>query len=96
MDLHIVREGWGSTSDPSLHGQLHYPYDLDGPLNETDDDKIRQYRVDYNNRPSHVIFFMSVAVSTTDYHHCELVCPLFLQSPRKLTVFFQCQFVRLV
>ena len=39
--------------------QLHYPNDLDGPLNETSSDNIRQYRVDYNNRPSNAISFVS-------------------------------------
>ncbi len=39
---------------------IHHPNDLDGPLNETTTDKIRQYHSDYNNRPSDDISFMSV------------------------------------
>ena len=41
-----------------LNGQLYYPADLDRPLNEVVSDKIPQHRVDYNNRPSHVISFI--------------------------------------
>ena len=51
MDLHIVHERWGSSSDPSINGHLHYPNDIDRSLNETVTDKIRKYRVDYNNNP---------------------------------------------
>ena len=42
----ITHDRWGSSSDPSINGHLHYPNDLDGPLNETVTDKIDQYRVD--------------------------------------------------
>ena len=35
LELRIAHERWGSRSDPSLNGHLHYPNDLDGPLNET-------------------------------------------------------------
>ena len=64
MDLCITYERWGSNSDPSLNGYLHYPVDIDRTLNEVADDNVLQYRVDYNNRPSHDIFFMSVIAST--------------------------------
>jgi len=43
--------GRGSNSDPNLNGHLHYPNDIDRSLNETTTDKIRKYRVDYNNNP---------------------------------------------
>ena len=43
MDLRIANARWGSRSDPSLNGHLHYPNDLDGTLNETVTDKERQY-----------------------------------------------------
>ncbi len=52
MDLHITHEKCGSRSDPSINGRLYCPNDLDGPLNETTTDKIRQYRAGYINRPS--------------------------------------------
>ena len=42
------------------------PSDIDRPLNETVTDKIRDYRADYNNRPSKAIFFMTVVSSTSD------------------------------
>ena len=49
LDLHIVHERFGSSSDPSINGHLHYPNDVDRSLNETAADKIRKYRTDYNN-----------------------------------------------
>ena len=64
LDLLIVHERFGSISDPSINGHLHYPDDLDRPLNESAADKIRQYLPGYNNRPSHVIAFMSNIAST--------------------------------
>jgi hypothetical protein len=49
MDLRIDHERFGSSSDPSLNGNLHYPgsNDIDMSLNEGDVDKIRKYHVDY-------------------------------------------------
>jgi hypothetical protein len=77
LDLHITHESWGSTSDPSINGHLHYPNDLDWPLNESVSDKIRSYRTDYNNRPSNAISFMSTIPSTSGRLHSEFVCLLF-------------------
>ena len=66
IDLRITHDRFGSSSDPSLNGHLHYPNDLDGPLNEAVTDKIHQYRADYNNRPSN-------GPSQSSTHHlCEL------------------------
>ncbi len=65
MDLCITYERWGSTSNPSLSGHLHYPTDTDRTLNETVTDKNLRYRPDYNNRPSHSISFMTVISSTS-------------------------------
>jgi hypothetical protein len=59
LDLRITHDRFGSSSDPSINGHLHYPNNVDRSLNESVVDKIRQYRVDYNNRPSNVIFFMT-------------------------------------
>ncbi len=64
LDLLITHERIGNSSDPSINGHLHYPHDLDRPLNESATDKIRQYLTDYNNRPSHSIVFMPVIDST--------------------------------
>ncbi len=41
LDLLISHERFGSTSEPSINGHMHYPNDLDDPLNETDPEKIR-------------------------------------------------------
>ena len=34
LDLRIAHERFGSNSDPSINGHLHYPNNLDGSLNE--------------------------------------------------------------
>jgi hypothetical protein len=49
MDLRIAHERWGSNSDPSIYGHLHYPNDIDRSLSESVNDKIRKYRSDYND-----------------------------------------------
>ena len=83
LDLRIAHERWGSSSDPSINGHLHYPNDLDRPLNEDVTDKIRVYLTDYNNRPSNAISFMSVIVSTSGCLHGEFLRLLYLQSHRE-------------
>ncbi len=88
MDLHITHERWGSSSDPTLNGKLHYPNDIDRSLNESDDDKIRKYRADYNNNPPNAIVFMPVIVSTSGRLHSEFVSFYFYKLIGKLTVFF--------
>ncbi len=95
LDLHIDHDRFGSSSDPSINGHLHYPNDLDGSLKETATDKIRQYHTDYNNRPSNSISFMSVIVSTSGCLHSELVCLLFLQTHRETDRFFAVSGVQL-
>jgi hypothetical protein len=65
LDLHIVHERWGSSSDPSINGHLHYPNDVDRSLNETATDKIRKYRADYNNNPHNAISFIPTIASTS-------------------------------
>ncbi len=42
LDLRIDHDRFGSISDPSLNGHLHYPDDIDKTLNETVTDKIRK------------------------------------------------------
>ena len=81
-------ERWGSNSDPSINGHLHYPNDLDGPLNEAAADKIRAYRADYNNRPSNAISFIPAIASTVGRLHCECVHLLFLQAHQETDRFF--------
>ncbi len=65
LDLRGVHDRWGRTSNPSLNGNLHYPTDIDRTLNEVATDKILPYRVDYNNRPSLVISFMTTITCTS-------------------------------
>ena len=96
LDLRITHKRWGSSSNPLPNGHLHYPRpdDIDRPLNEAAADKIRDYRADYNNRPSNSISFMTDVVATTSgCLHCECVRILFLQTHRDLkpTAFLQLQ-----
>ena len=51
------------------------------------DYKISQYRVDYNNRPSHGISFMPVVDGTSGHLHCEIVIFLFLRDHRESDLF---------
>ncbi len=88
LDLRIGHERWGSIIDPTLNGHLHYPNDLDKPLNESTDDKIRKYLTDYNQNPPNTISFMSVIVTTSGRLHSEFVRILFLQVHRETDHFF--------
>jgi hypothetical protein len=88
LDLRIVHDRFGSSSDPSLNGNLHYPHNIDRSLIEADDDKIRKYRADYNNNPPHSVAFMSAIASTSGRLHSEFVRLLFLQSHRETDRFF--------
>ena len=91
MVLSIVHDRWGSRSNPSINGHLHYPTDMDRTLNETTTDKILQYRTDGIVSPSHPIChdisFMSVIVSTSGRLHGEFECLLFLQTHRETDLF---------
>jgi hypothetical protein len=78
----------GSSTDPSLNGHLKYPNNLDQSLNDAAADKIRKYRVDYNNRPTSAVSFMSAIAITSGRLHSEFVRLLFLQSHRETDRFF--------
>ncbi len=95
LDLRIAHDRFGSSSDPSPNGHLHYPNDCDGPLNEAAADKIRQYRADYNNGPSNAISFMTVIGSTSGRLHGAFVRLLFLQAHRETDRFFAASVVQL-
>ena len=95
LDLRIAHERWGSSSNPSLNGHLHYPADIDRTLIEAAADKVLQYRADYNNRPSHAISFMSAIDSTCGRLHCEFVRLLFLQARRETDCFLAASGVEL-
>ncbi len=69
LDLRIAHDRVGSSTDPTLNGHLHYPNNLDKSRNDSSDDKIRKYRVDYNNIPPSVVSFMSGIPSTSGRLH---------------------------
>jgi hypothetical protein len=43
LDLRIVHDRVGSSTDPTLNGQIRYPNNLDQSLNDTRADKVRKY-----------------------------------------------------
>ncbi len=73
LDLLITHDRFGSSSDPTLNGNLHYPNpnDIDESLNDDPVDQIRKYHTDYNNNPPNTISFMSPIVSTSVRLHSE-------------------------
>ena len=88
LDLRIVHDRFGSSSDPSLNGHLHYPMDIDRSINEAAADKIRKYRADYNNNPPSAVSFMPAIASTSGRLHSEFIGLLFLQAHRETDRFF--------
>jgi hypothetical protein len=95
LDLRIAHDRFGSSSDPSLNGHLHYPNDIDRSLYEAAADKIRRYRANYNNRSSNVISFMPAIASTCGRLHSEIVLLLFFQAHRETDRFFAASGVQL-
>ena len=95
LDLRITHDRWGSSSDPSINGHLHYPNDVDRSLNEAAADKIRKYRADYNNNPPSSVAFMPIIASTSGRLHSEFVRLLFLQAHRETDRFFAASGVQL-
>jgi hypothetical protein len=88
LDLLITHDRVGSSTDPTLNGQLRYPNNLDQSLNDTAGDKVRRYRADYNMNPPNTVSFMSGIVSTFGRLHNEFVRLLFLQVHRETDRFF--------
>jgi hypothetical protein len=95
LDLRIAHDRFGSSSDPSLNGNLHYPNDIDRSLNEAATDKIRKYRADYNNNPPRSVSFMPAIASTSGMLHSEFIRLLFLQTHRETDRFFAASGVQL-
>jgi hypothetical protein len=92
LDLHIVHDRFGSSSDLSFNGHIvHYPNDIDKSLT----DEIRKYRADYNNNPPSVVSFMTDIVSTSGRLHSEFIRLLFLQAHRETDRFFAASGVQL-
>jgi hypothetical protein len=83
MDLRIAHDSFGSPSDPSLNGNLHYPNNIDRSLKESDDDKIRKYPADYNNKPPNTVSFMTPISSTSGRLHSEFVRFFILRAHRE-------------
>jgi hypothetical protein len=81
---------FGSRSDPTLNGTLHYPNpnDIDRSLNEAAADKIRKYHADYNINPPNAISFIPAIDSTSDRLYSEFIRLLFLQVHRETDRFF--------
>jgi hypothetical protein len=95
LDLHIVHDRVGSSTDLTLNGHLKYPNNLDQSLNDTPADKIRKYRADYNNNPPSAVSFMPAIASTSGRLHNEFVRLLFLQTHRETDRFFASSGVQL-
>ena len=95
LDLRIAHERFGSSSDPSLNGNLHYPNAIDRSLNETTTDKIRKYRTDYNSNPPSTVSFRPDKASTSGRLHSEFIRLLFLQAHRETDRFFAASRVQL-
>jgi hypothetical protein len=95
LDLRIAHERFGSSSDPSINGHLHYPNDVDRSLNEAAFDEIRKYRTDYNKNPPNSISFMPATASTSGRLHSEFVRLLFLQAHRETDRFLAASGVQL-
>ncbi len=96
MDLRISHDRVGSSTDPTLNGHLRYPNNLDQSLNDVATDKIRKYRVDYNNRSPSVVSFIPPIPSTSGRLHSEFVRLLFLQTHRETDRFFTTSGVQFV
>ena len=79
------------SSDLSINGNLHYPNDKDRSLNETSDDKILKYRVDYNNNPPISTVFMTAIAITSGRLHSEFIRLLFLEAHRETDRFLKLQ-----
>ena len=61
----------GSSANPALNGNLTYPNNIDESLNTAANDKIRKYRVDYNNNPPNAVAFMPPIAGTNGRLHSE-------------------------
>ncbi len=87
LDFRLAHDRFDSSSDPTLNGRLHYN-DIDKSLNESVNDKIREYRADYNNNPPNTVTFMPVIVGTNGCLHSDFIRLLFLQTHRETDRFF--------
>ncbi len=77
LDLRIVHDRVGNSTDPTLNGHLKYPNNLDQSLNDTVADKVRKYRVDYYNNPPNTVSFIPAISSKSGRLHSEF-CQTFI------------------
>jgi hypothetical protein len=83
LDLRLAHDRFGSSSDPTLHGRLHYK-DIDKSLNEDTNDKIRKYRLTLSRLCRLLLVRMDVYIVTlSDFYSYSLI--------GKLTAFLQLQ-----
>ncbi len=87
LDLRLAHDRFGSSSDPTLNGRLHYN-DVDKSLNEAANDKIRKYHEDYINNPPNSVVFIPDIVGTNGRLHSDSIRLLFLQAHRETDRFF--------
>jgi hypothetical protein len=87
LDLRLAHDRFGSSSDPTLNGRLHYNY-IDKSLNEDGNDKIRKYHADCNNNPPNDVAFMPAMTGTNGRFHSDFIRLLFLQAHRETDRFF--------
>ena len=88
LDLRVAHDRVGSSTDPTLNGQLRYPHNLDQSLNDAAADKVRKHRADYNMNPPNTVSFMPTIARTSGRLHSEFVRLLFLQDHRETDRFF--------
>ncbi len=87
LDLRLAHDRFGSSSDPTLNGRLHYN-DIDKSLNASPNDKIRKHRTDYNNNPLNDVTFIPAMSGTNGRLHSDFIRLLFLQTHRETDRFF--------
>ncbi len=73
LDLCVAHDRIGSSVGPVINGHLRYPNILDQSLNDTTPDKLRKYRVHYNNNPPRGVDFMPAIPSTSGRLHSEFI-----------------------
>jgi hypothetical protein len=90
LDLRIAHERFGSNSDPSINGHLHYPNNLDGSLNEAaaaqikyDNTSLTIIIVPLTLSPLCLLFLVRLGVYIVNF-----VRLLFLQAHRETDRFF--------